>query len=342
MSRGLALRVVEVLDETADARSLVFEVPPEQGATFDYLPGQFLTLKVPSERTGSVARCYSMASSPYVDARLKVTVKRTADGYASNWLCDHVAAGDELEVLAPAGVFTPPDLDEDLVLLAAGSGVTPVISILKSVLAKGTGRVALVYANRDETSVIFGAELRDLVAEHPDRLTVVHWLESVQGLPRADLLAPLLAPYDDRRLFTCGPAPFMDAVREAARSVGMPRDRVHAEVFTSLSGDPFAADEPAPVEVADADAPQVAVEIDGAEHQLRWPRATSLVDVLLSAGVRVPFSCREGECGSCAATLTRGEVDLGNAGVLDPEDIADGIILTCQARPLSDELRVEF
>lgn len=338
--RAVAARVAEVIEETTDARSLVLDVPAERSDEFAYLPGQFLTLRVPSEQTGSVARCYSLASSPATGEPLKVTVKRTRDGYASNWLCDNLSAGDVLEVLPPAGVFTPPDLADDLLLVAAGSGITPVISILKSALHAGSGHVVLVYANRDQESVIFAAELRELAARHSDRLTVVHWLESVQGLPDVQQLGALVRAHTTHRVFTCGPAPFMDAVREAARLAGLPRDRVHAEVFTSLSGDPFA--EPAAVAEDDTEAADALVSLDGAQHELRWPRSATLVDALLAQGIRVPFSCREGECGSCAATLLTGEVELGNATVLDEEDIADGLILACQARPLGDRLSVEF
>ena len=130
------VRVVEVVRETADAHSLVLE--PLEGDRFDYRPGQFLTVRVPSERPGGAARCYSLCSSPVRDDHLKVTVKRTRDGYASNWLCDNVVTGCELEVLPPAGTFVPRDLDTDFLLLAGGSGITPVLSILKTALHAGT------------------------------------------------------------------------------------------------------------------------------------------------------------------------------------------------------------
>src|SRR6266545_1051995 len=125
------LSVSEVITETADARSLVFDLPPDQLEHFTYRPGQFLTLRIPSDRCGSVARCYSLCSSPHVDDRLRVTVKRTLDGYASNWICDNIKPGDTIEALAPAGIFTPKSLHGNLLLLAAGSGITPVLSIIK-------------------------------------------------------------------------------------------------------------------------------------------------------------------------------------------------------------------
>ncbi|AHH21635.1 putative oxidoreductase [Nocardia nova SH22a] len=342
-SRSAVLRVAAVVEETADACSLVFEVPEDLRERFAYQPGQFLTLRIPSERTGSVARCYSLASSPHTDDRPKVTVKRTVDGYASNWVCDNVKAGDEIEVLPPSGIFTPKDLDEDLLLFAAGSGVTPVMSILKSALARGSARIVLVYANRDPESVIFAEELRELTAKNPQRLVVLHWLETLQGLPTVDGLAALCAPYTGYRAFMCGPKPFMDRVHDALAQLDVPRTRTHAEVFNSLSGDPFA--EAAPAEVSEeeaADAATVEVELDGETHSMQWPRRQTLVDIMLAKGLDVPYSCQEGECGSCACTVLEGKVEMDNSEILDPEDIEAGYILGCQAHPVTDHLKIQF
>ena len=254
---------------------------------------------------------------------------------------DNTSAGDTIEVLPPAGQFSPTDLDRDFLLWAGGSGITPVISILKSVLAAGSGRVTLCYANRDERSVIFAAELRELAGRYAGRLTVLHWLESVQGLPtRAQLgmFGGMFAGYDS---YVCGPGPYMAAVKDALLESGFPRDSIHLEVFTSLTGDPFA--EVVPVaDAGGADAAEVAIDLDGTTHQLRWPRTATLVDVMLAAGLDVPYSCREGQCGSCAATVVSGEVEMTACGILDPDDLAAGLILGCQARPISDELQIEF
>lgn len=342
-SRSVVLRVAAVIAETADTHSVVFEVPAELRERFTYLPGQFLTLRIPSEQTGSVARCYSLASSPFTDDLPKVTVKRTEGGYGSNWLCDNISAGDELEVLPPSGVFTPKNLDEDLLLFGAGSGITPVMSILKSALAQGSGKIVLVYANRDAESVIFAGELRELVGKHPQRLTVIHWLEPLQGLPTADMLAGLVAPYTSYEAFMCGPKPFMDLVHDALAALEVPRARTHAEVFNSLAGDPFADHTPAEISADEAaDAATVEVELDGQVHELSWPRKQTLVDIMLDKGLDVPYSCQEGECGSCACTVLEGKVEMGNAEILDPEDIENGYILGCQARPVTDRLKIQF
>lgn len=340
----LELEIADVIDETADARSLVFKspadapVPPEK---LRYAPGQFLTLRVPSDRTGSVARCYSLCSSPFTGDPLTVTVKRTADGYASNWLCDNAHAGMRMHVLAPSGTFVPKSLDTDFLLLAAGSGITPMLAILKSALSEGTGKVTLVYANRDEKSVIFAETLRDLAAKYPDRLTAIHWLESVQGLPSVSALTELFAPYGTREAFICGPGPFMAAAEEALKAAGLAAERIHIEVFKSLESDPFAA---VKIEQDDSDeGPATAVvTLDGQTHEVSWPRRAKLLDVLLAKGLDAPFSCREGHCGACAVLKKSGETEMEINDVLEQQDLDEGLILACQAHPLSDSVEVTY
>lgn len=340
----LELEVVDVIEETSDARSLVFKVPDGASIPADKLrhaPGQFLTLRVPSDRTGSVARCYSLCSSPFTGDPLTVTIKRTADGYASNWLCDHAHAGMKMHVLAPSGTFVPKTLDTDFLLLAAGSGITPMMAILKSALSEGSGKVALVYANRDETSVIFGAALRELAAKYPDRLTAIHWLESVQGLPSATALSELVAPFTAREAFICGPGPFMAAAEEALTASGAAAERVHIEVFKSLESDPFAA---VVLEEDDSDeGPATAVvTLDGDTHEVSWPRNAKLLDVLLARGLDAPFSCREGHCGACAVMTKSGDVEMEVNDVLEQQDLDEGLILACQAHPRSDSVEVTY
>jgi 3-ketosteroid 9alpha-monooxygenase subunit B len=282
-----------------------------------------------------VARSYSLSSAPH-EGRLEVTVKRTSGGYASNWLCDNAVPDMMIDSLPPAGVFTPHSLDTDLLLLAAGSGITPMLSILKSLLAQGTGRCTLIYANRDEDSVIFADELRSLTAEHPNRLVVLHWLEAVQGLPSAPALTTLITPWTDRELFVCGPTPFMDAVVTAADNLGM--DRVRVEKFVSIAGDPFAE-----TQIEDtADAARVEVELDGTTSEFAWPRNTVLLDVLLARGMEAPYSCREGACSACVCRVVEGEVKLLRNEVLECEDVADGYVLACQAVPVTDAVRVTY
>ncbi|RBO93757.1 ferredoxin--NADP reductase [Nocardia puris] len=328
---SLSLRIVEVVPETADAVSIRFE--PVSGELPPYRAGQFLTLRLPCAE-GAVARSYSLSSAPHEGGPWQVTVKRVAGGRGSNWLCDNAAEGLVLESLPPGGVFTPESDAEDLLLLAAGSGITPVLSILKSVLANGTGRCALVYANRDERSVIFARELAALTQAHADRFTVVHWLESGQGLPTPERLTALMAPWSRRPVFVCGPEPFMDAVGVAAGALGI--ERVCSERFVSMSADPFAALS------TSADSAAASVEIDGITHEFAWPRERVLLDALLARGVDAPYSCREGACSACVCRVRDGEVKLLRNDVLEQEDLADGYVLACQAVPVTDTVRISY
>ncbi|WP_280438153.1 2Fe-2S iron-sulfur cluster-binding protein [Nocardia carnea] len=343
-SRARRVRVVEVIDETADARSFVVEPDPEDARSFDYRPGQFLTVRVPDIGSGS-GRCYSLSSSPHTDVALKFTVKRVEGGHGSNWLCDTVSAGDELEVLPPAGAFVPGSLDDPVVLVAGGSGITPVIAIAKSILIGGSGDVVLIYANRDEAAVIFAAELRSLESRFGDRFHVVHILESVQGYPSRRLLSTLLRPFAERAVYICGPAPLMDLTTRVCAEVGFPGARVHSERFLSLRKDPF-ADAPALARTESGERGeivcQVRVILDGAEHWVPWAPGRKLLDALLDAGLEAPYSCREGACSACVCSLKSGRVNMVHNEILTDDDLSEGYILACQAEPVSDELSIEY
>jgi 3-ketosteroid 9alpha-monooxygenase subunit B len=334
------LPIAEVVAETADAVSLILRVPPELGDAFAYKPGQFLTVRVPRADGTSVARCYSLSSTPGIDDHLKITVKRVIDGHASNWICDTVEAGAVLEVLPPAGLFTPSTVDGDLLLLAGGSGITPVMSILKAALARGTGHLALVYANRDAASVIFRDELQRLESRHPDRLRVLHWFDAAQGPPTVAGLDPLLRLYSGRDVFICGPEAFLGVTREALAALDVPTRRIHVEKFSSLLENPFEEAAPQP----DSGEPKhtAVVTIDGQTHTLSWAPNKRLLDVIMDAGLNPPFSCRQGICGACATRLLDGEVELVNNEVLEEEDFADGYTLACQALPVTDTVTVTY
>jgi 3-ketosteroid 9alpha-monooxygenase subunit B len=336
-----AHRVVvrEIVRETGDACSIVLE--PLPGADFSYQPGQFLTLRLPTEH-GAVGRCYSLCSSPHVDAELRIAVKRVRDGIGSNWVNDSLHVGAELECLPPGGVFVPKSFDDNLLLFAGGSGITPVLSILKSALAIGSGQVVLVYANQHENAVIFADKLRELAEQNPERLHVVHWLESVQGLPSRALLRAFIAPYSSYQAFLCGPSPFMETVTHALRDCGVPPARIHIERFQSLAEDPFAM----PASTAPADeggaTTRLSVELDGETHRFEWPRQTKLLDFLLAQGLKAPYSCRQGMCSACACILDEGEVKMLTNEILEQEDLDEGYILGCQSLPVSDAVKIRY
>lgn len=338
MNDFLALRVARVVEETADARSLIFDVPEHLAERFRYQPGQFLTLRIPFADDW-LPRCYSLSSTPLLDEPLRVTVKRVRDGRASNWLCGELQEGQTLQVLPPAGVFVPRSLDGDLLLFGGGSGITPVLSILRSALLAGQGRILLIYANRDEQSVIFRDELRFLAEAHPERLQIIHWLDALQGIPSAAQLAALAQPFIDAQAFICGPGPFMDTAVSALKGLGLPAGRVHVERFVSLPGE----SEVQQVAASEAAvAAQLAVRLDGQDHQLACDSGETLLGAMERAGLKPPSACRVGGCASCMCTLESGEVELLINDALDADELAEGWILSCQAVPTSAHLRIRF
>ena len=335
----LTVRAIE--RETADACTITFDAPPDAAAEFRYRPGQFLTLRLPCPN-GAVGRCYSLCSSPDVDGALQVAVKRVRDGVASNWVNDTLAVGDVVECLAPGGTFTPRSLDENLLLFAGGSGITPVLSILKSALAVGAGKVTLVYANQNEDAVMFAGLLRGLAEKYPERLHVIHWLESLQGLPTRAQLTAFAAPFTSYSCFVCGPSPFMESVSHSLRELGVPPSRIHIERFQSLAEDPFAA-VVLPEPGGDGRLASVEVDLDGEHHAFDdWPADTKLLDFLLSKGLKAPFSCRQGACSACACILAAGEVKMITNEILEQDDLDEGFVLACQSLPVSDAVSIRY
>lgn len=339
---GVDLTVLDVTAETPDAKSIVLGVPPESAHLFEYRPGQFLTVEIPLD-SGSMARCYSLSSAPGVDQHLQITVKRGGAGAGSGWLLDRVEPGMVLRSLRPAGTFTPRAGVPNLLLYAAGSGITPMMSIIKSVTAASGRPTILVYANRDADSIIFGAELAALEREHP-QLRVVHWLECDRGLPSVENLASYAGDPAALEVLICGPSAFMGIAAEAARSAGVAADHVHLEAFETAAQNPFeeSTGRRAPEDRPTGPGADLTVTLDGRVSRLVWPTDSHLVDVLLAAGLDAPYSCRKGNCSACAVVLLSGEVTMDANEVLDPADLADGLILGCQARPASESVEVTY
>lgn len=339
-SSAHSLEIVKVIEETSDAVSIVFDVPSGSEEAFAYTPGQFLTLRIP-HGDDSVSRCYSLSSTPSAGRQLQVTVKRVDGGRGSNWLCDNATAGMRLDSLRPGGMFTPTDWADDFVLVAAGSGITPIMSILQTALAEHTNTIRLVYANRDEESVIFADQLRALTTAHPTRLSVQHWLESTSGLPTDESLRKLFGDVAGQRAFICGPAPFMEVARQALSSAGASPDMIHKEVFVSLNTDAFATRTATPTAPSNSGA-VATVDLEGEVHTLNWPRDQVLLDVLLDNDLDAPYVCREGNCGGCAYSLRSGVVTMLVNDTLDQYELDRGVRLACQSIPETDELDIAF
>ena len=346
MSRYHNLTVADAIQETADAYSILFDVPASLTEQFKYKPGQFITLKFPYEGE-TLQRCYSMSSTPTIDTGLRVTVKRVDGGLGSNWICDNLRAGISIEVMQPAGLFVPKDLSEDHLLCAGGSGITPVLSILRHVLKNGTGKVRLIYANRDESSVIFKQAIKELAAQYPKRFELIHLLDSLQGIPSNTLLSSLANGMQHGRAFICGPGPFMDAMENALEHANMPNDRIHIERFViapskdkDLSASNNAGD--LTTDAIELPAATVQLELDGVHHVIECEPGETVLDAAEKSGIELPYSCREGMCASCMCEVIEGKVQLKHNEVLDERDLANNLTLSCQAMPLTSELKLKY
>jgi 3-ketosteroid 9alpha-monooxygenase subunit B len=339
-----ALRVARVIDETPDARSFVVEIPPERVEAFAYQAGQHLTFKVRFDGR-DLLRCYSLSSSPECESEHKVTVKRIAGGSVSNWMNDNVSAGDVVQVLPPAGRFVLREADRPLVLFAGGSGITPVISLIKSALVRTARPMKLVYANRDAASIIFEAELRELRTRHADRLEVVHSLDDSDGYLTSERVQAQLAGHADAHFYLCGPGAFMEAVEQGLEAAGIPRDAVFKELFVSPEDDVPTAEERASTAEADAGAAgceTLLVTVDGATHELAYEGGKTVLQTARDAGVQPPFSCEDGYCSCCMAKLIEGEVKMRKNDCLTPRDLEDGWVLACQSVPQTKTVKIDW
>ena len=284
-------------------------------------------------------RCYSLASSPDCEGEHKVTVKRVRGGPVSNWLNDSLRAGDVLSVLKPEGRFVLDAGAMPLVLFAGGSGITPVVSIVKTALATTTRRVTLLYANRDGRSVIFADELSRLEKAHGDRLRVLHRLDDAHGMLDEGAVRTLASEQRDASFYLCGPGPFMALVERALSAAGIPAEHVRVErfVFTPHSHD---AAPPAP---EGAETPEfVEVTLRGEHHRVPYVPGKTLLQTARDAGIDAPYSCEEGFCGCCASHLLEGRVVMAADDALSSEEKKKGMILACQSRPVTRRCAFRF
>jgi ferredoxin-NADP reductase len=323
------LTVSHVVEETADARSYVLAVPEALREVFAYRPGQFVTLR--AEIAGEVhLRSYSMSSCPGVDPDLVVTVKRVPGGAVSGWLIDHLAVGSAVDVNPPGGSFLAAPGDADLVALAAGSGITPIMSLIKAALHTTGKCVRLLYANADPASTIFAAELAALRARFADRFQVTHHVDVVSGFVTVDEAADFLDASRPADIYICGPAGFMDLAEKAALKAGVPRERVHIERFTC------APEDAGPEDVVAVATFSVTARIARKEATVQQRAGETILRSVRRAGLSAPSSCEGGSCATCMARLLSGTVDMKNNEALTEDEVAEGWILTCQSTPTSD------
>lgn len=340
------LQIAGILQETPDARSFLLDVPQSLRATFRYRAGQFLTFEIPWNGM-RLRRCYSLSSAPETDPWLKVTVKRVEDGRVSNWFNDNLKVGDSILVQPPEGRFVlrSNEADHPIVLFGGGSGITPVLSILKSALRTTDRKVKLIYANRDPESIIFKDEIDLWKAERPTRLEVVHHLDSEAGFMSVADIEKEIRGWEDAEFFVCGPTGYMDTIEEAFKASEIDPGRVKFERFISPV-DPDRKDSSTTVlpPQSEENVPEsFTIHLEGQVHEVPYERGLTLLESAVKAGHKPPSSCEDGYCGCCMALLKAGRVDMSTHDALEPSDIERGWVLACQARPATREpIEIDF
>ena len=343
------LPVADVQRLTDDAVAVTFAVPPELAEEYRFRPGQALTLRrVDGDR--DERRSYSICAP--AGAPPRVGVREVPGGYFSSWLVHSVRPGDEIDVLPPSGTFTA-DLDTpaDHVFVVAGSGITPALSLAATVLGDGESTVSVLYGNRRTNTVMFADELADLKDRYGPRLQLVHVLsreprdtELTSGRLDSGRLSALLGALVDvpavDHWWLCGPHGLVTGAREVLAGLGVPAGRVHQELF-------YVDDVPPQPVRGDADAvagpsSQVTVVLDGRTTTLALPRGVPVLDSAQRIRADLPFACKGGVCGTCRARVTEGRVEMRRNYALEPDEVAAGYVLTCQALPVSDQVTVDF
>ncbi|MER5390529.1 1,2-phenylacetyl-CoA epoxidase subunit PaaE [Saccharopolyspora sp. NPDC002686] len=343
------LRVSRVEKLCDDAVAVSFEVPPELSEEFAFRPGQSLTLRR-SVDGREERRSYSICAPR--GAELRIGVRHVSGGLFSTWLVREVQPGDEVEVLPPTGSFTP-DLTahERHVCIAAGSGITPMLSIVATVLRDTNATVTLLYGNRRSDTVMFSDELADLKDRYPTRLELVHVLsreprESELFTGRLDeaklraLLSTVLDADAVDQWWLCGPFGMVTDAQGVLRDSGVTTERIHQELFYVEDVPP----EPAHHEEPTIEGPtsDVTVVLDGRSTSMSLPRDVPVLDAAQRVRPDLPFACKGGVCGTCRAKVTCGEVRMRRNFALEESEVDQGFVLTCQSLPTTDEVTVDF
>src|SRR5580704_11650622 len=347
------LAVNDLRRETADAVSLTFAIPDALADDYNFSPGQYLTLRTTMD-SEEVRRSYSICSGPD-DGELRIAVKKVDGGTFSSWAADELKKGDELDVMTPTGRFGiahAPDVARVHVGFAAGSGITPILSIAKGVLAREPdSRFFLFYGNRSTGGMLFREALEELKDRFMERLSVFHVISGEeQDIPilhgRLDgekvrvLLRSLVPASSVDHVFICGPTGMSEDIETTCREIGIAGDRIHVERFVSEFGG-----RPRPKTVIAPSAPAKAMAslvVDGKRREVPVAEGESILDAALRAGMDLPFACKGGMCSTCRAKLVEGDAAMELNYSLEPWELEAGFILTCQARPISDKVVVDY
>lgn len=328
--------VTRIVKETDDARTYVLE--PLDGP-LTYLPGQFCTFRVKVDGT-ELYRSYSMSSAPETDTELMTTIKRVQGGSVSNWLHDNVAEGDEVEITRPAGTFLLREAIGPVLGFAGGSGITPILSLAKSALASTDRKVRLLIADRDRASAIFAAYTTELVTHYAGRFEVVRHYDDESGLLTPDAVRAFVGEDSAADSYLCGPEAFMDMVESALGGPG----NVYSERFGSAAepikpGEAEAAAVPSSTEEVKG---TVSIRLGGKRIAVPRRPGETILESARRGGMAPPFSCEAGNCATCIAKITHGSATMRVNDALSDDEIADGYILTCQAVPDSEDIKIRY
>lgn len=345
------LLVKNIIQETKDAISIVFEQPV---AKLHYKSGQFLTLIVPIQGK-EVRRAYSLCSSPFIDADLAVSVKRVEKGLMSNWLPDNLKVGAKVKVMEPMGQFTTEfakDKKRHLVMFAGGSGITPMMSIIKSLLTQEPDSIcSLIYCNRDIDSIIFKTQFEQLQTQYEGRLHVIHILDNapmnwqgLSGLLNKEMLVKLFERIPDWGLdkttyLMCGPEGMMKNVDNLLVEHQIPKEKIFKESFVAGVLDKPKKEDEKETEKKTRD---VVIRYDGNEHTIAVPHNKTILETALDQGIDLPYSCQSGLCTACRGKALSGQVKLDEEEGLSKSERAEGYVLTCVGHPMTDDVVIEI
>lgn len=347
------LTVSDVRRETPEAVSIAFAVPADLAAAYRFNPGQHITLRMQVDGN-EVRRSYSICTTPD-DRELRIAVKKVEGGLFSTLANEKIEPGDVIDVMTPQGRFgitLDPQAERHYLAVAAGSGITPVMSIVRTVLTREPkSRVTLIYGNRSTQSIIFREQLEDLKDRFLSRFTVHHILSReaqeislLDGRIDASKIAALLhtLPQGDiDQVFLCGPGGLIEEGRTALTQFGVPAECIHVEYF-STDGTPVAARAATPTAAATAQEAIVRITLNGARHEVPVHAGETIVDAGLRAGLEMPYSCRGGMCCTCRAKVTQGAVVMDTNYSLEPWELEAGYVLTCQSHPTTPVVVLDY
>lgn len=344
------LKVRKIVRETPKAVTVCFDVPDDLKETFSYKHGQYIIIRVESEGKKE-DRAFSISSSPDYNNHLCITVKESKDGVVSGYINNDLRNGDEVLIKPPAGKFTI-ELNEnnqkEYLFIGGGSGISPLISIIKSVLAvESESRAVLLYANRKEESIILSKELKELEKYFENRLEIINVLSNPsptwKGLSRRlsgrriiDIIKLKIKNYSSAEYFMCGPDGLNREALSALSGLAINKDQIHMESYSAL------INKPKKIETKQKEKTMVKMKLYGEDVEFDVEPGDDIITSALDNGHEPPFSCQVGACGSCRAKLITGEVEMDDREALTDEEINEGFILACQAHPTTDIVEIDF